>query len=332
MCEKPIKGSSPDKIFEKRGAVGKVVEQLGDLGRLRGSRRKERKDSLKGEVEERRDAAENLYVALPLLQAHGDTSDASTPEDSPRPPSVPPPPLPATSPPPPGRRGTRTTMYENCWVEPDMGTAGLRSSPLPPVPARPTRTSSDRSVHDSPADKAQLEAPSKTHLLDALFQGRKASQESLSCHGSPFKVRSHTKSESIDSGSSASSYSITSESPTLPGDFGASSEAIDGRANSPSKPKLKKFANNRSFSVANLGPKLTKLPEMATSIRRRMSNQFAQGSGQVRSSLWPVSIAVFARGLGGGVSGRCPRSGRCSGRQLATQPRYQMCSPLAAAW
>ena len=44
---------------------------------------------------------------------------------------------------------------------------------------------------------------------------------------------------------------------------------------------MKKFPSNRSFSVASLTPKLNKLPEMATNIRRRMSNQFAQAGHQV---------------------------------------------------
>ena len=159
---------------------------------------------------------------------------------------------------------------------------------------------------------------SKTHLLDALFQGRKASQENLASQGgssSPLKLglRSHTKSESIDSGSSASSYSIASECATLPGDLTASSvevltknanaaktiktdttdqkfQALDSRAGSPGKApssssssggRVKKFPSNRSFSVASLTPKLNKLPEMATNIRRRMSNQFAQAGHQV---------------------------------------------------
>ena len=150
---------------------------------------------------------------------------------------------------------------------------------------------------------------SKTHLLDALFQGRKASQENLANQGQGLKVglRSHTKSESIDSGSSASSYSIASECATLPGDLAASSvevltniaisqkvensqkyknfQALDSRAGSPGKTpsssRVKKFPSNRSFSVASLTPKLNKLPEMATNIRRRMSNQFAQAGIQV---------------------------------------------------
>ena len=209
-------------------------------------------------------------------------------------------------------------MYENCWVEPSTGAAGLA---LPPLPARPLRTHSCReSVH--PADKAAglLESgaglakthlldssASKTHLLDALFQGRKASQENLASQGQGLKLglRSHTKSESIDSGSSASSYSIASECATLPGDLAASSvevltktkienshkyenlQALDSRAGSPGKTpsssssRVKKFPSNRSFSVASLTPKLNKLPEMATNIRRRMSNQFAQAGHQV---------------------------------------------------
>ena len=136
-------------------------------------------------------------------------------------------------------------MYENCWVEPSTGAAGLA---LPPLPARPIRTHSCRESAPAP-DKAAagllesgaglskthlLESPatSKTHLLDALFQGRKASQENLASSqgglSSPLKLglRSHTKSESIDSGSSASSYSIASECATLPGDLAASSVEV----------------------------------------------------------------------------------------------------------
>ena len=85
---------------------------------------------------------------------------------------------------------------------------------------------------------------SKTHLLDALFQGRKASQENLASQGgssSPLKLglRSHTKSESIDSGSSASSYSIASECATLPGDLAASSvEVLTKSANAPTDQKF----------------------------------------------------------------------------------------------
>ena len=200
-------------------------------------------------------------------------------------------------------------------MEPSTGAAGLA---LPPLPTRPLRTHSCReSVH--PADKAVglLESgpglakthlldssASKTHLLDALFQGRKASQENLGSQGLKVGLRSHTKSESIDSGSSASSYSIASECATLPGDLAASSvevltktkienlhkfenlQALDSRAGSPGKTpsssgRVKKFPSNRSFSVASLTPKLNKLPEMATNIRRRMSNQFAQAGHQV---------------------------------------------------
>ena len=132
-------------------------------------------------------------------------------------------------------------MYENCWVEPSTGAAGLA---LPPLPARPIRTHSCRESAPAP-DKAAagllesgaglskthlLDSPatSKTHLLDALFQGRKASQENLASQGQGLKVglRSHTKSESIDSGSSASSYSIASECATLPGDLAASSVEV----------------------------------------------------------------------------------------------------------
>ena len=139
-------------------------------------------------------------------------------------------------------------MYENCWVEPSTGAAGLAL--LPPLPARPIRTHSCHSESLPAPDKTAagllesgaglskthlLDSPatSKTHLLDALFQGRKASQENLASSSqgglsSPLKVglRSHTKSESIDSGSSASSYSIASECATLPGDLAASSVEV----------------------------------------------------------------------------------------------------------
>ena len=91
---------------------------------------------------------------------------------------------------------------------------------------------------------------SKTHLLDALFQGWKASQENLASQGQGLKVglRSHTKSESIDSGSSASSYSIASECATLPGDLAASSvEVLTKNCNlTPKTPKqTPKFAGPR---------------------------------------------------------------------------------------
>ena len=55
---------------------------------------------------------------------------------------------------------------------------------------------------------------------------------------------------------------------------------------------MKKFPSNRSFSVASLTPKLNKLPEMATNIRRRMSNQFAQAGHQVG-----VDLYIFQCGL-----------------------------------
>merc|ERR1719462_13950 len=108
--------------------------QLEELGRLRvrGKRKDERKDSLKGEGEEEEEdpssrlAVENLYVPLPLPPSNESSpkkSNYSSPEESPRPPSEPPPPLPTSSPP-PGERSssTRTTVYENCWVEPASGT------------------------------------------------------------------------------------------------------------------------------------------------------------------------------------------------------------------
>ena len=53
---------------------------------------------------------------------------------------------------------------------------------------------------------------------------------------------------------------------------------------------MKKFPSNRSFSVASLTPKLNKLPEMATNIRRRMSNQFAQAGHQVGVDLYFFSV------------------------------------------
>ena len=291
MSNKPIKqevNGKGSKSNPKKSAKNKVRQQLDDLSILRSVIRKdqkERKDSLKGgDGEDRLEAPEeNLYVTLPVRRLSDQST--SSPEESPRPPTEPPPPLPVTAP--PGSGLPRTSVYENVWVEPETAPALL-----PPVPARPARSSSVRARRDSATDKAAQEAAtSKTHLLDARFQGRKASQESLVSQGSLLKARSHTKSESIDSGSSASSYSITSESPTQPspgsGPLGSShsSEHLDTTLSSPGKARLKKFPNNRSFTVANLGPKLNKLPEMATNIRRRMSNQFTQAGPQVTNSL-----------------------------------------------
>ena len=169
---------------------------------------------------------------------------------------------------------------------PPSDSAASQVASLPPPPDK-TAAAGGLAESGASLSKTQLldSAASKTHLLDALFQGRKASQE----NSSPLKLRSHTKSESIDSGSSASSYSIASECATLPGDLASTStEALDSQAGSPGKApgsggggRLKKFPSNRSFSVASLTPKLNKLPEMATNIRRRMSNQFAQAGHQV---------------------------------------------------
>ena len=179
---------------------------------------------------------------------------------------------------------------------PPSDSAASRVASFPP----PDKTAAAGGLAESGASlsKTQLldSAASKTHLLDALFQGRKASQD----NSSPLKLRSHTKSESIDSGSSASSYSIASECATLPGDLASTStEALDSQAGSPVKApgsggggRLKKFPSNRSFSVASLTPKLNKLPEMATNIRRRMSNQFAQAGHQVG-----VDLYIFQCGL-----------------------------------
>ena len=300
MCDKPIKNYSPSDekpssrksdvpMSPKKSAKNKVKQQLDDLSLFRASRRKGgRKDSLKEEEEEEVRREENLYVTLPLNRL-SHTSDSS-PEESPRPPSEPPPPLPITGP--PGSRQPRTSVYENVWVE--------QCSPLPPVPARPARREAGQDKVSPGSDGPQT----KTHLLDSRFQGRKASLESLASQ----RTRSHTKSESIDSGSSASSYSIASESPQPPrsgGELGSScsAEHLDRSADSsPGKGKIKKFPNTRSFTVANLGPKLNKLPEMATSIRRRMSNQFSQAGSQVisptnPSQFIPISYLVFEEGL-----------------------------------
>merc|ERR1719234_753203 len=154
----------------KKGGKSKMKLQLEELGRMRGKGKKgeredERKDSLKGELEEDPTqglAVENLYVTLPLPpsnQSSPEKSHYSSPEESPRPPSEPPPPLPASSPP-PGEysTSTRTTVYENCWVEPSTGAAGLA---LPPLPARPMRTHSCR---ESGAPDNKVES-GKAHLL-----------------------------------------------------------------------------------------------------------------------------------------------------------------------
>ena len=75
-CEKPKKAKGDflnDVIKGKNSSKSKMKLQLEELGRLRvrGKRKDERKDSLKGEGEEEEDpsarlAVENLYVTLPL--------------------------------------------------------------------------------------------------------------------------------------------------------------------------------------------------------------------------------------------------------------------------
>ena len=72
VCEKPEKAKG-DVIKGKNSSKSKMKLQLEELGRLRvrGKRKDERKDSLKGEGEEEEDpssrlAVENLYVTLPL--------------------------------------------------------------------------------------------------------------------------------------------------------------------------------------------------------------------------------------------------------------------------
>ena len=76
VCEKPKKAKGDflnDVIKGKNSSKSKMKLQLEELGRLRvrGKRKDERKDSLKGEGEEEEDpssrlAVENLYVTLPL--------------------------------------------------------------------------------------------------------------------------------------------------------------------------------------------------------------------------------------------------------------------------
>ena len=72
VCEKPEKAKG-DVIKGKNSSKSKMKLQLEELGRLRvrGKRKDERKDSLKGEGDEEEDpssrlAVENLYVTLPL--------------------------------------------------------------------------------------------------------------------------------------------------------------------------------------------------------------------------------------------------------------------------
>ena len=75
VCEKPKKAkeeSAPESVMVKgkKGGKSKMKLQLEELGRMRGKGRKgEKKDSLKGDLEEdatRGLAVENLYVTLPL--------------------------------------------------------------------------------------------------------------------------------------------------------------------------------------------------------------------------------------------------------------------------
>ena len=76
VCEKPKKAKGDflgDVVKGKNSSKSKMKLQLEELGRLRvrGKRKDERKDSLKGEGEEEEDpssrlAVENLYVTLPL--------------------------------------------------------------------------------------------------------------------------------------------------------------------------------------------------------------------------------------------------------------------------
>jgi hypothetical protein len=258
------------------------------------------KDSLKSN-KNTEEVVENIYVTIPVHRI-SDISESST-EESPRPPSSTPPPLPLSLPPKSTDDKNKPTMYENVWVEPNTGSISLD---LPPVPPRlgtsentDHRDHSERKFEDSPVksegansvlsqhvvnsdsyrtDKFQ-NCDTKTSKLEGIFFNRKMSQESLVSHGSETiksKFINHQKSESIDSGSS-SSYSITSDSPTLLNKncdnlSKNSLENLDSLSSSPKKSKLKKFPSTRSFTVGNLGPRLNKLPELASNIRRRMSD------------------------------------------------------------
>eukprot|EP00092_Neocalanus_flemingeri_P004733 GFUD01005098.1.p1 GENE.GFUD01005098.1~~GFUD01005098.1.p1 ORF type:complete len:1563 (+),score=315.45 GFUD01005098.1:146-4834(+) len=244
------------------------------------------KDSLKKDILTD-EANENIYVTIPVHKV----SDISDSEESPRPPSSTPPPLPLSQPPRSFEEKNKPTMYENVWVEPDTGTISLD---LPPIPPRPgssnkndyisgktseTPVDTERANSDSHKTDIFQHCDTKTSRLEGIFFNRKMSQESLASHGSETarsKFMNHQKSESIDSGSS-SSYSLTSDSPTLlnkncDNSSKNSLENLDSLSGSPKKSKLKKFPSTRSFTVGNLGPRLNKLPELASNIRRRMSD------------------------------------------------------------
>jgi len=244
------------------------------------------------------EVVENIYVTIPVHKI-SDISDSST-EESPRPPSSTPPPLPLSLPPNSVEDKNKPTMYENVWVEPHSGSISLDLPPVPPRSGSSEITDHrDRKLEYSPVecegasnmlsqravnsdsnrtDKFQ-NCDTKTSRLEGIFFNRKMSQESLVSHGSETiksKFINHQKSESIDSGSS-SSYSITSDSPTLLNKncdnlSKNSLENLDSLSSSPKKSKLKKFPSTRSFTVGNLGPRLNKLPELASNIRRRMSD------------------------------------------------------------
>jgi len=283
---------------------------------------KERKDSLKGQKNDE-DINENIYVSVPVHKI-SDISDSSI-EESPRPPSSSPPPLPLTLPPKYVDDNNKPTMYENVWVEPNTGSISLD---LPPVPPRMGSSEStdrgrEKSQH-SPVESERVNdtlshqvvnsdpfksdrfqhCDTKTGKLEGIFFSRKMSQESLVSHGSETvkpKFINHQKSESIDSGSS-SSYSLTSDSPTLlnkncDNSSKNSLENLDSLSSSPKKSKLKKFPSTRSFTVGNLGPRLNKLPEFASNIRRRMSDHIKPignfGKSPTDSSTLAENSSIF---------------------------------------
>jgi len=283
---------------------------------------KEKKDSLKGQKNDE-EINENIYVSVPVHKI-SDISDSSI-EESPRPPSSSPPPLPLTLPPKFVDDNNKPTMYENVWVEPNTGSISLD---LPPVPPRMgSSESTDRGrekSQDSPVESERVSdtlshqvvnsdpfksdrfqhCDTKTGKLEGIFFSRKMSQESLVSHGSETvkpKFINHQKSESIDSGSS-SSYSLTSNSPTLlnkncDNSSKNSLENLDSLSSSPKKSKLKKFPSTRSFTVGNLGPRLNKLPEFASNIRRRMSDHIKPignfGKSPTDSSTLAENSSIF---------------------------------------
>jgi len=326
-----LEQKNPD--LPKKSAKNVLKAQLSDNNFFRTSKNSKHSASnnenkcqknLRTEKDQHSDeVVENIYVTIPVHKI-SDISEASQ-EDSPRPPSSTPPPLPLSLPPKSIEDPKKPTMYENVWVEPITGSISLD---LPPVPPRlgsleNTEHSNGKFLHSPVESEGANEVLShqvvnsdpyrtdkfqnsdtKTSKLEGIFFNRKMSQESLVSHGSETiksKFINHQKSESIDSGSS-SSYSITSDSPTLLNKncdnlSKNSLENLDSLSNSPKKSKLKKFPSTRSFTVGNLGPRLNKLPELASNIRRRMSDHIKPignfGKSPTDSSTLAENSSIF---------------------------------------